>query len=274
MPAASSKALSPMAPATSRSQVARSRPTSSVGRSGPPGQRGHQPAGHVAPRGGESPGHKLAARRSARWPPTARDSGRAPGTTRGRLPLTCTTSPPERLTTSLPRTARRSAPINPAPAPNGISPESRIFRASVGWASAQGQIGRDLRRAGAWTVHARAEPGRGAHWSHRRPRGSAGSSAGCAGGRAEPGRLGHDEALDERRRQRQLGSQLHAERARRRFRRVLPAAKSRALARTVLAGAAVVTTFLAKSATSVPSDAGCQRAMTRATSFEVTLYVY
>jgi len=54
----------------------------------------------------------------------------------------------------------------------------------------------------------------------------------------------------------------------------LPAAKSRALARTALGGAASLTTSLAKTATSVGSDAGCQRAMTRATSLEVTLYIY
>ena len=43
MPAASMKALSPMTSATSRSQVARSRPTSSVGRSAPPASEATSP---------------------------------------------------------------------------------------------------------------------------------------------------------------------------------------------------------------------------------------
>jgi hypothetical protein len=64
------------------------------------------------------------------------DQARTTGTVRARLPRTCTSTPPDRQLTSVPRTSRRSPRISPAPAPRQMSPAARIRRSAVGWASA------------------------------------------------------------------------------------------------------------------------------------------
>jgi hypothetical protein len=86
-------------------------------------------AGSAPPQTGAVPAKRAAA--SSR--PWYRDRT---GTVRGRAPRTATITPPDRQITSVPRTARRSPRISPAPAPRQTSPAARIRREAAGCASA------------------------------------------------------------------------------------------------------------------------------------------